>query len=200
MYSGTRNCGDLCQSWIRTRPASHLVLGLCNCLSLHLTGTESEFLTSKMGCHFHLGQEGSARLTLTSGKSLGECLRIKYRNLHKFYNVSIICWMVSISVFVGNTLYECNNWAGGMSAIYVLPGTESFWVYPNGDNRYCLKVLKILLPFEFLAALAMLSSCTDCSFGTRLTICPWRLESSWLAWSFCSSLWSATLALIGQSE
>ena len=26
---------------------------------------------------------------------------------------------------VGNTLYECNNWAGGMSAIYSLPGAEN---------------------------------------------------------------------------
>ena len=27
--------------------------------------------------------------------------------------------------FSGNTLYECNNWAGGMSAIYSLPGAEN---------------------------------------------------------------------------
>lgn len=26
---------------------------------------------------------------------------------------------------IGNTLYECNNWAGGMAAIYSLPGAEN---------------------------------------------------------------------------
>ena len=30
--------------------------------------------------------------------------------------------MVSISVYLGNMAYEANNWAGGMSAIYSLPG------------------------------------------------------------------------------
>lgn len=70
-------------------------------------------------------QEGSARLTISSGRSLGQCLRLKYENTYRIYNVALICWIVSIAVFIGNTMYECNNWAGGMSAIYALPSAEN---------------------------------------------------------------------------
>ncbi|XP_040573501.1 divalent metal cation transporter MntH [Lepeophtheirus salmonis] len=70
-------------------------------------------------------QEGTARLTIVSGMSLGQCLRMKYRHGPKLYNTAVICWIVAVSVFFGNTLYECNNWAGGMSAIYSLPGMEN---------------------------------------------------------------------------
>eukprot|EP00095_Tigriopus_kingsejongensis_P000562 maker-scaffold776_size99073-snap-gene-0.18 protein:Tk00562 transcript:maker-scaffold776_size99073-snap-gene-0.18-mRNA-1 annotation:"hypothetical protein AURANDRAFT_62184" len=70
-------------------------------------------------------QEGSARLTISSGRSLGQCLRIKYENTYRLYNVAVICWVVTIAVFLGNTMYECNNWAGGMSAIYALPSAEN---------------------------------------------------------------------------
>jgi len=70
-------------------------------------------------------QEGTARLTITSGQSLGQCLQAKYRHGRLFWGVGIICWVVAGSVFFGNTLYECNNWAGGMSAIYSLPGAEN---------------------------------------------------------------------------
>ena len=70
-------------------------------------------------------QEGTARLTIVSGKSLGQCLRVKYRNGAKIYDTAIICWLVSISVFFGNTLYECNNWAGGIDAILAIPGTTN---------------------------------------------------------------------------
>ena len=70
-------------------------------------------------------QEGTARLTIVSGKSLGQCLRVKYKNSAKIYDTAIICWMVGISVVIGNTLYECNNWAGGIDAILAIPGTEN---------------------------------------------------------------------------
>ena len=59
-------------------------------------------------------QEGTARLTIVSGNSLGQCLRIKYRHGAKIYGTAVVCWLVAISVFIGNTLYECNNWAGGL--------------------------------------------------------------------------------------
>ena len=58
-------------------------------------------------------QEGTARLTIVSGKSLGQCLRVKYRHGAKIYGTAVVCWAVAISVFIGNTLYECNNFAGG---------------------------------------------------------------------------------------
>jgi len=70
-------------------------------------------------------QEGTARLTITSGKSLGECLQVRYRHGRHLWGVAIICWVIAGAVFVGNTLYECNNFAGGMSAIYSLPGAKN---------------------------------------------------------------------------
>jgi len=67
-------------------------------------------------------QEGTARLTIVSGKSLGQCLRVKYRHGAKLYDTAVICWLVAVFVFFGNTLYECNNWAGGIDAILAIPG------------------------------------------------------------------------------
>ena len=76
-------------------------------------------------------QEGTARLTIASGRSLGQCLRIKYRNTwplnkswgaDRLYNTALLGWVVTISVILGNTLYECNNWAGGIDAVLAVPG------------------------------------------------------------------------------
>jgi len=67
-------------------------------------------------------QEGTARLTIVSGKSLGQCLRVKYRHGAKLYDTAVVCWLVAVFVFFGNTLYECNNWAGGIDAILAIPG------------------------------------------------------------------------------
>jgi len=69
-------------------------------------------------------QEGTARLTIVSGKSLGQCLRVKYKNGAKIYDTAVICWFVAVAVFLGNTLYECNNWAGGIDAVLALPGAN----------------------------------------------------------------------------
>ena len=67
-------------------------------------------------------QEGSARLTILSKKSLGQCIRIKYSGvLSCLYDTAAICWVVSIAVLIGNTFYEANNFAGGMNAVYALP-------------------------------------------------------------------------------
>ena len=54
-------------------------------------------------------QEGTARLTIISGKSLGQCLRVKYKSGAKLYDTALVCWLVAGLVCVGNTLYECNN-------------------------------------------------------------------------------------------
>jgi len=70
-------------------------------------------------------QEGTARLTIVSGKSLGQCLRVKYRHGAKIYDTAVVCWLVAVLVFFGNTLYECNNWAGGIDAILAVPGLEN---------------------------------------------------------------------------
>ena len=70
-------------------------------------------------------QEGTARLTIVSGRSLGQCLRVKYRHGAKIYDSAVICWLVGISVIIGNTLYECNNWAGGIDAILAIPGSSN---------------------------------------------------------------------------
>ena len=70
-------------------------------------------------------QEGTARLTINSGLSLGQCLRRKYEHTFKIFNTALICWVVAITVTLGNTLYECNNFAGGIDAVMSLPGATS---------------------------------------------------------------------------
>merc|ERR1712106_853836 len=69
-------------------------------------------------------QEGTARLTIVSGTSLGQCLKTKYQHMPKVYNTAIICWLVAGSVFIGNMLYECNNFAGGVDAVMAMPGAS----------------------------------------------------------------------------
>lgn len=49
-------------------------------------------------------QEGTARLTIVSGKSLGECLQLKYSLGKKVWNVGIFCWIVVLSVYIGKML------------------------------------------------------------------------------------------------
>ena len=49
-------------------------------------------------------------------------IRTKYRHTAKLYNTAIICWLVAISVTIGNTFYELNCWAGGIDAVMSLPG------------------------------------------------------------------------------
>ena len=48
-------------------------------------------------------QEGTARLTITSGKSLGQCLQLKYNKGKLLWDVGIICWVVSGAVFFGRS-------------------------------------------------------------------------------------------------
>lgn len=46
-------------------------------------------------------QEGSARLTIVSGKSLGECLQLKYSNGRKIWGVGLLSWLVVGLLFIG---------------------------------------------------------------------------------------------------
>ena len=69
-------------------------------------------------------QEGTARLTIVSGKSLGQCLKHKYRHTKRVYDTAVICWLVASSIFLGNLLFECNNFAGGVDAVMAMPGAR----------------------------------------------------------------------------
>jgi len=91
-------------------------------------------------------QEGTARLTIVSGKSLGQCLRVKYKNGAKIYDTALVCWLVAGLVCIGNTLYECNNWAGGIDAVFALPELS--------DNSWVIRVTSCIA--YAVAALALL--------------------------------------------
>ena len=69
--------------------------------------------------------EGTARLTIVSGMSLGQCLRVKYRHTYKILGTTFVCWIVAVGVFLGNTFYQLNCWAGGIDAILAIPGTDN---------------------------------------------------------------------------
>eukprot|EP00931_Biecheleriopsis_adriatica_P068269 TRINITY_DN42248_c0_g1_i1.p1 TRINITY_DN42248_c0_g1~~TRINITY_DN42248_c0_g1_i1.p1 ORF type:complete len:489 (-),score=74.13 TRINITY_DN42248_c0_g1_i1:59-1525(-) len=66
-------------------------------------------------------QESSARLTIVSGVTLGQCLRLRSAGNREGQS-SWLCWSIAIAVYAGNMLYECNNWAGGIDAIFAFPG------------------------------------------------------------------------------
>jgi len=52
-------------------------------------------------------QEGTARLTIVSGRSLGQCLQAKYKHGRLIWGVGVICWVVAGCVFVGKFLCCC---------------------------------------------------------------------------------------------
>ena len=66
-------------------------------------------------------QEGGARLTLVSGKTLGQCLQKKF-GISASLGAPRACWAFSFAVYVGNLLYQCNNFAGGIDAVFAIPG------------------------------------------------------------------------------
>ena len=68
--------------------------------------------------------EASARLTIVSGLSLGQCLRIKYQNGRKVCGIALICWVVVTSIYLGNQFYELNTFAGGLDAVLAIPGAS----------------------------------------------------------------------------
>ena len=75
-------------------------------------------------------------------------MRIKYRQTAKLYNSAIICWVVAILVSIGNTLYECNCWAGGIDAVMSLPGAselDNTAVTVGCSVGYALLVVLILV-------------------------------------------------------
>ena len=59
-----------------------------------------------------------------SGMSLGQCLKHKYRLSAQFQDTAIICWLVAASIFLGNLLFEANNFAGGVDAVMAMPGAR----------------------------------------------------------------------------
>lgn len=86
-------------------------------------------------------QEGTARLTIVSGMSLGQCMRVKYEGVARMFGASAICWAVAASVFIGNTLYEVNNWAGGVDAVLAFPGAAEI----GGDLGTVVRVASCLV-------------------------------------------------------
>ena len=74
--------------------------------------------------------------------------RTKYRHTAKVYNSAIICWLVAISVTIGNTFYELNCWAGGIDAVMSLPGAaelDNTAVTVGCSVGYALLVVLILV-------------------------------------------------------
>ena len=84
--------------------------------------------------------EASARLTIVSGLSLGQCLQMKYQHGRTFYGTAIICWLVVTSIYLGNLLYELNTFAGGLDAVLALPGASEL----TDDSATLLRVFTCL--------------------------------------------------------
>jgi len=86
---------------------------------LHLTW--SLFLASILA---YILLEASARLTIVSGLSLGQCLQVKYSKGRTLWGTAIICWVVVTSIYLGNQFYQLNTFAGGLDAVLAMPGAS----------------------------------------------------------------------------
>ena len=40
----------------------------------------------------------------------------------KLYDTALLCWAVAIGIYAGNTMYQINCFAGGVSAVFIMPG------------------------------------------------------------------------------
>lgn len=91
-------------------------------------------------------QEGSARLTLVSGKTMGQCVQEKFKT-SAVGTAPRACWAFTIAVYTGCLLYQCNNFAGGVDALFAFPGMENFSqnaVRIGGCFGYGIAVIAIL--------------------------------------------------------
>jgi len=106
-------------------------------------------------------QEGTARLTIVSGRSLGQCLRVKYRHTAKLYNTALICWVVAGFVMLGNTLIEANCWAGGIDAIMAIPGASDLVGSPAIGLRVgsCIAYAVVVMALLYKDKVDMLGIC-----------------------------------------
>jgi len=106
-------------------------------------------------------QEGTARLTIVSGMSLGQCLRMKYRHTAKVFNHAVVCWVVATLVIIGNTFYEANCFAGGIDAIMSIPGAAEIEGSPAIGLRVgaCLGYAAIALVLLYFDSTKNLGIC-----------------------------------------
>jgi manganese transport protein len=68
-------------------------------------------------------QEASARLTIVSGKSLGQAMQIRFgpgSDLGASAMFAAVIPASAIGIIIGNTAYQANCFVGGMAALYVL--------------------------------------------------------------------------------
>ncbi|CAE7323226.1 unnamed protein product [Symbiodinium natans] len=96
-------------------------------------------------------QEGAARLTIVSGKTLGQCMQEKHGAVLLKHGITgpvpKLCWAMAVAVYCGNLLYECNNFAGGIDALYSFPGAAGVpgrWLQIGGCFAYAAAVLGIM--------------------------------------------------------
>jgi len=90
--------------------------------------------------------EGTARLTIVSGRTLGHCLQEKTSKMYSCYEYSLAGWGISIAVWMGNTMYMINNYAGGYSAILTSPAdpADRTWFRLSSCAIFALLVLTLL--------------------------------------------------------
>jgi len=92
-------------------------------------------------------QEGSARLTLVSGKTMGQCVQEKFKTSAAGGTAPRACWAFTVAVYTGCMLYQCNNFAGGIDALFAFPGMENFSqnaIRISGCFLYGIAVIAIL--------------------------------------------------------
>lgn len=140
-------------------------------------------------------QEGTARLTITSGKSLGTCLRLKYRHGPKIMETALIGWVVTIAVFFGNTLFECNCWAGGIDAAFAFPEKNWPFITPTVGWRlgWCIfygVIVLALLFWDKVDSLGMVLGFIMMGMVILflVVVCYMDIDGAQLGWGFIPSI------------
>ncbi len=70
-------------------------------------------------------QEAAARLTIVSGRNLGQALRWRFR--HGFGAVAVL-WLAGLAIVLGCAAYEAGNILGGVVGLHLATGVSRFWL------------------------------------------------------------------------
>ena len=122
--------------------------------------------------------EASARLTIVSGLSLGQCLQIKYQNGRKICGIALICWVVVTSIYLGNQFYELNTFAGGLDAVLAIPGASELTGHSAVILRLGTCLAYAVLVFEISNKACSLTPARSRSSCCILSSSSWRSFSS----------------------
>lgn len=113
-------------------------------------------------------QEASARITIVSGKSLGQAIKDRFSN-------SSFVWFIGISIFLGCLAYEAGNILGAISGLALLNFGIPKWVF----TAIIAGVSFLLLYFEKTKSVPQILGALVAIMGLGLFYAAFNVDVKW---------------------